>query len=82
MYTAMRHSLLSGGAASTDGAHPPLLDRIGWMQSYSTRGTSAGEMVPAATVLGDLEAMEQMLHNRVFAVAKVEPSVFHRSRSG
>ena len=33
----------------------------------------------AKTALGDLEALEQMLHNRLFSTPGIEPSVFHRA---
>jgi Zn-dependent protease with chaperone function len=82
LQTAMRHALLSGSTWPTlpEGVHPPLLDRIAWVQSYAGRTTTASDLAPASTLLGDLEALEQMLHNRLFAVSRVEPSVFRRAR--
>jgi Zn-dependent protease with chaperone function len=80
LLTAMRHSLLKGSDQATDKSHPALLDRLTWVQTYPARSTSVAELAPAATVLGDLEALEQMLHNRLFAIARIEPSVFHRAR--
>jgi Zn-dependent protease with chaperone function len=80
LHTEIRHSLLQGGEQSPDAAHPALLDRLGWVQSYPARLTTASDLAPAASALGDLESLEQMLHNRLFAVARVEPSVFRRAR--
>lgn len=79
--TAMRHRLLSDPAPITDGPHPPLLDRLSAVQMYPARTTSADDEAQAVNVLGDLEAFEQMLHNRLFGVPAVEPSLFHRAGS-
>jgi Zn-dependent protease with chaperone function len=82
IHTSLRQQLLvSGGRASTDGAHPPLLDRLAIVQSYPPRSFSAADRAPAASSLSDLEALEQMLHNRLFAASGIEPSVFHRAGS-
>jgi Zn-dependent protease with chaperone function len=80
LYTSLRHSLLSSNEAPSDSAHPPLLDRLSWVLSYPARATTAGDLVPAANALSDLSALEQMLHNRLFSIARIEPSVFHRAR--
>jgi Zn-dependent protease with chaperone function len=78
--TAIRHQLLcSGGEATVDGAHPPLLDRLAIVQSYPGRSSPAPDLAPAASLLADLEALEQMLHNRLFSASVVEPSVYHRA---
>ena len=37
------------------------------------------ESAPATAMLADLEAFEEMLHNRLFALPLVEPSVFHKA---
>ena len=79
LFTAIRHKLLSDGSTSPDPAHPPLLDRIAAMQAYPARPSSPLDAAPAALMLGDPEAFEAMLHNRLFAVGRVEPSVFHRT---
>ena len=81
LHTAIRHDMLRAGGASTDGIHPPLLDRLGLVQSYPERPLPPEDAAPAATLLGDVEALEQMLHNRLFAVAEPGPSVFHRAGS-
>ena len=82
IHTSLRQQLLvSGGRPSMDGAHPPLLDRLAIVQSYPPRSFSAADRAPAATSLSDLESLEQMLHNRLFAASGNEPSVFHRAGS-
>lgn len=82
LLTALRHRLLASAEAAVPlGPHPSLLDRIGCVQGYPQRGESAGAATPASHLVGDLESLEQMLHNRLFAVVGVEPSVFHRAGS-
>ncbi len=81
--TAMRHRLLVEPSPVPDVAHPALLDRLAIVQEYRSLGVvqlkSAVESSPASVVLGDLEAIEQMLHNRLFGAPAIEPSVFHRA---
>ncbi len=81
LLTAIRHQLLTDGEAPTDPAHPPLLERIALVQTYPIKPGGEADRTPAAGLLGDVEAMERMLHNRLFGVAAVEPSVFHRAGS-
>lgn len=78
---AIRHRLLSGLDGPHDPAHPPLLDRLAVVQSYPSRPPTAVDLAPAASTLADAEAMERMLHDRLFGVRTVEPSVFHRAGS-
>jgi Zn-dependent protease with chaperone function len=78
-HTSMRHRLLAALPASPDGAHPGLLDRLAVVQSYPPRSLGVADRAPAASALADPEALEQMLHNRLFTVHRVEPSVFHRA---
>ena len=66
---------------TADPTHPPLLDRLSIVQSYPGRPLSPPEHAPASTTLGDLDTLEQMLHNHLFGVPAVEPSVFHRAGS-
>ena len=79
LLTAIRHRLLSDGEVSPDAAHPPLLDRLASVQAYPSRPSVEADLAPASTTVGDLEALEQMLHNRLFALGRIEPSVFHRA---
>jgi Zn-dependent protease with chaperone function len=81
LHTAMRLSVLTSRHGSFDPAHPPLPDRIAALQSYPDPVNSNGDGLPATTFLGDLEIFEQMLHNRLFGLPVVEPSVFHRAGS-
>ncbi len=78
-HTAMRLSVLTRRHDSADPAHPPLPDRIAALQSYPDPASSNGDTQPATTFLGDPEIFEQMLHNRLFAIPAVEPSIFHRA---
>lgn len=78
----LRLRLLADGDAARDPAHPPLRDRLTLLQSYPDHVPRDGDSQPAATLLGDLEIFEQMLHNRLFgATGSTEPSVFHRARA-
>jgi Zn-dependent protease with chaperone function len=79
LHTAIRHRLLSDGEVSPDLAHPPLLDRLASVQGYPSRPAIEADLAPASSTVGDLEALEQMLHNRLFALGRIEPSVFHRA---
>jgi Zn-dependent protease with chaperone function len=77
LHTAMRLQLLAGQQQTLDGEHPPLPDRLTVVQAYPHR--DAADHASAKTALGDLEALEQMLHNRLFSTPGIEPSVFHRA---
>jgi Zn-dependent protease with chaperone function len=79
VHTNMRLSVLTSRHSSNDPAHPPLPDRIAALQSYPDPVSSNGDGSPATTFLGDLEIFEQMLHNRLFGLPVVEPTVFHRA---
>ena len=78
-HTAMRLSVLARRHNHHDPAHPPLPDRVAALQSYPDPASLNGDSQPATMFLGDLEIFEQMLHNRLYAVTGVEPSVFHRA---
>ena len=81
IHTELRLSLLANGTGTDDPAHPPLPDRLALVQSYPDLSNHQADTAPATTALGDLEFLEQVLHNRLFAVPKVEPSVFHKARA-
>jgi hypothetical protein len=77
----MRLSLLANGAVTDDPAHPPLPDRIALVQSYPDPATTQADAAPATTALGDLEFLEQVLHNRLFAIPNIEPTVYQKARA-
>jgi Zn-dependent protease with chaperone function len=79
VHTAMRLSVLTRRHDAFDPAHPPLPDRVAALQSYPDPATFNGDSHPATSFLGDPEIFEQMLHNRLFGLPAVEPSVFHRA---
>lgn len=83
VHTAIRLSILAATDGSHDPAHPPLPDRLALLQAYpdpaSPAPGSGSDATPATAFLGDLDAFEEMLHNRLFALPAVEPSIFHRS---
>ncbi len=76
--TAMRRQILSNRQPIAD-AHPPLLDRLAVVQAYPSRRPTPTDRARASAVLGDLEALERMLHDRLFGGPAVEPSIFHRA---
>jgi Zn-dependent protease with chaperone function len=79
LQTSIRHGLLAHRDGPPDTAHPALLDRLAVVQSYARRRPTESDIAPATAALADSEAMELMLHNRLFALNGVEPSVFHRA---
>ena len=79
--SAMRLTVLTRHHTTHDPAHPPLPDRLAQLQCYPDRVSANGDALSAATFLGDLEIFEQMLHNRLFSLPAVEPTVFHRAGS-
>lgn len=80
-HTAMRLSVLTRQHDGFDPAHPPLPDRISALQACPDPAGLNGDSQPATIFLGDPEIFEQMLHNRLYAVQAVEPSIFHRAGS-
>jgi Zn-dependent protease with chaperone function len=79
IHTAMRLGVLARHDDPADPTHPPLPDRIASLQSYPDPVSTNGDSNPATTFLGDPEIFEQMLHNRLFGLPAVEPSVFHKA---
>jgi Zn-dependent protease with chaperone function len=79
VHTAMRLRILTSNG-EVDPAHPPLHDRLALLQAYpDPSGASHAESAPATSLIGDLETFEEMLHNRLFALPPVEPSLFHKA---
>jgi Zn-dependent protease with chaperone function len=80
--TAMRHRLLTSRSPQASPTHPDLLDRLDALRDLPEPAVApAHDGQPAATMVGDLEALERMLHNRLFARPAPEPTVFHRAGS-
>src|SRR5262249_39783842 len=78
-HSAMRLKVLTNGVGHDAPAHPPLPYRLSLLQSYPDPSGLNGDTTPATTFLGDLESLEQMLHNRLFAIPPVEPTIFHKA---
>ena len=76
---AMRANLLATPAPADSSPHPPLLDRLAHLAAYPDRRDAAADRDPAIALLGDPEWVEQDLHDRLFRLHPVEPSVFHRA---
>jgi len=77
---AMRLQVLVNGTPITDSPHPALPDRLAVLQTFPEHHEPLSDRNPASTLIGDLEAFEQLLHNRLFGNLPLEPSVFHRAR--
>ena len=80
-HSAMRLKVLTSTEGNDDPAHPPLPDRLSLLQAYPDPvGIPSGtDSTPATALFGDLEGFELMLHNRLYAIPPVEPSVFHKA---
>lgn len=76
---SMRLGLLVNGTPPSDSPHPALPDRLAVFQSFPSPPEPPGDRHSASTLIGDLEAFEQLLHNRLFGSLPLEPSVFHRA---
>jgi hypothetical protein len=76
---AMRLRLQSDDTPDGDSPHPPLPDRLATIRSYPDCPDGPDDRVPASALLGDLEWLEQMLHDRLYGASTIEPSVFHKA---
>ncbi len=76
---AMRLRLLSEDASTGDSPHPPLPDRVAMVQSYADRPDDPHDDRPSTALFGDPEWLEQMLHDRLYGLPAIEPSVFHKA---
>jgi len=76
---AMRLRLLVGGGPDVDSPHPPLPDRVAMIQAYPAHPDGPSDRVPASSLLGDPEWLEQMLHDRLYGSSAIESSVFHKA---
>ena len=77
---SMRLGLLTRVEAG-DSPHPPLPDRVAMIQGYPDRPDPSVDNQSATSLLGDPEWLEQLLHDRLFGLPIIEPTVFHRSGS-
>ncbi len=78
---SMRLRLLVDDEATGDSPHPPLPDRLATIQAYPERPDAPPDDLPASGLLGDPEWLEQMLHDRLYRLPPIEPSVFHKAGS-
>ena len=76
---AMRLRLLAVAEEPSGSPHPPLPDRVATAMAYPDPPEPPPDLRPAITLLGDPDWLEQMLHDRLYASASVEPSVFHKA---
>ena len=79
VHTEMRLRILTERHHNQDPEHPPLPDRLASLQAYPDHPPVNGDALPATSFLGDLEVIEQMLHNRLFGIPPVEASIYHRN---
>lgn len=79
----LRDSILAGiladPAATDDGSHPPLASRLESFRNAPEVHTTKLDRRPAWSLLADLDAIEEILHNRLFRSDEIEPSVFHEA---
>ncbi len=75
----MRLRLLGDASGPGDSPHPPLPDRVAMVQAYPGLPAIPGRGEAAWTLIGDPEWLEQMLDDRLYGLAAIEPTVFHRS---
>jgi Peptidase family M48 len=76
---SMRLRLLTLEPEADESPHPPLPDRVAMVQTYPTRSDAPGDNLPAVTLLGDPEWLEEMLNDRLFGLLAIEPTVFHKA---
>jgi len=83
VHASLRLQALTRRAGRDDPSHPPLPDRLALLQTYPDPAApaSASDGQPATALFGDLEGFEQMLHNRLYGLPAVEPTVFLRARA-
>ena len=76
---AMRLRLVGIDPGSGDSPHPPLPDRVAMVQGYPDLPDGPASHEAAWTLIGDPEWLEQMLNDRLYGLAAVEPTVFHKA---
>jgi Zn-dependent protease with chaperone function len=75
----MRLRLLTLDSGEKDSPHPPLGDRLAMIQSFPDRPEGALDQQAAISLVGDPEWLEQMLHDRLYGLPAIEPTVFHKA---
>lgn len=75
----MRLQLLGDASGPVDSPHPPLPERVVMVQAYPDLPAVPGRKEAAWTLIGDPEWLEQMLDDRLYGLAAIEPTIFHRS---
>ena len=78
---AMRLNLLTSTETEDDSPHPPLADRIAHLIAVPDATTAPADRALSLDLLGDSEWLEQMLHDRLYKLHPIEPSVFHAAGS-
>ena len=76
---SMRMGLLTTTEGVDQSPHPPLADRVAHLLGYPNRPPIPAGRDPAATLLGDVEWIEQMMHDRLYNLHPIEPTVFHNT---
>lgn len=81
LLSRMRLTLLAQPRATTqfDSTHPPLHDRFARLTSYPDAPAFLDGERPASSLLCDLSAQEERLHDQLFGLNRLEPSVYHRA---
>lgn len=76
---AMRLDLLANARSSQVSPHPPLSDRVANLLASAQRREPDVVPEPAIRLLGDPEWVEQMMHDRLYRLHPIEPSIFHQA---
>ncbi len=74
---AMRLKILTTTEAVDQSPHPPLADRVAQLLAYPDRRAIPLGGGPSLSLLGDPEWIEQMLHDHLYKLHPIEPTVFH-----
>ena len=78
---AMRLKLIVSAEVVAQAPHPPVGDRVARLLAYPDRITGPGDDLPAGSLLGDAEWLEQMLHDKLYHQHPIEPTTFHAAGS-
>ncbi len=76
---ALRVAAMTQESADHDASHPPLSERLAAIYAFPDPAEPSSEMMAATNVLGDLDYLEQVLHDRLFEVVRLDHCVFHRA---